>query len=123
MSCNNGHPVYRANPIYKEITACEENDSEVLLTKAAVTHLQWATAPENSSRPFFIAMGHHKPHLPWNVPSRFYAQYGDPAALPLAAVRAWPESAPTISWHPWFDQQVMRVLSGISSASRRARPH
>jgi hypothetical protein len=68
-SCNNGSPVYGHphNDYWNEIVDCEENDPEVLLSKAAVAHVQWATAPENASRPFFIAMGHHRPHEPWCV--------------------------------------------------------
>lgn len=71
MSCNNGNPKYAFVPAHhnywKEIVDCEENDAEVLLTKAAVKHIKWATSKENASRPFFIAMGHHRPHEPWYV--------------------------------------------------------
>ncbi len=104
-SCNNGRPLYgrvpKHNNSWIEIVGCEENDAEVLLTKAAVRHIEWATSPENSSKPFFIAMGHHRPHLPWQVPSRFYEQYGDPQQYPLAKIQNWPKTAPHISWHPW----------------------
>ena len=122
MSCNGGHVVLKQSDTYqsKEIVDCEENDSEVLLTKAAVTHIRWATAPENATRPFFIAMGHHRPHLPWNVPSRFYAQYGDPASLPLATVATWPASVNPISWHPWFDQQYWNATPDAHAYGRRA---
>ena len=122
MSCNGGKVKYAPKPFVdqaKVIEDCEENDSEALLTAAAVTHVRWATAPENASRPFFIAMGHHKPHLPWNVPARFFAQYGDPTKLALAAVPDWPASAPSISWHPWFDQQFWNETDAAATAHRR----
>jgi len=108
------------NNSWNEIVACEENDAESLLTKAAVHHIEMATASENASRPFFIAMGHHRPHLPWNVPSRFYEQYGDPRKVAVAELQEYPESAPTISWHPWFDQVYLTDVDDFQHTRRVA---
>ena len=30
-----------------------------------------------SSQPFFIAVGIHRPHLPWDVPAHYYSLYID----------------------------------------------
>jgi arylsulfatase A-like enzyme len=41
------------------------------------------------------------------VPVRFYDQYGDPLKHPIAKVQRWPITAPSISWHPWFNQMYI----------------
>eukprot|EP00041_Stephanoeca_diplocostata_P018910 m.400440 g.400440 ORF g.400440 m.400440 type:complete len:202 (-) comp21159_c0_seq20:683-1288(-) len=49
---------------WKRIVACEENDGEYLLTAAAIRFLVQATNGSDP-RPFFLGMGHHRPHLPY----------------------------------------------------------
>eukprot|EP01051_Picozoa_sp_SAG22_P009529 SAG22_NODE_800_length_7109_cov_47.259058_5_plen_279_part_00 len=122
-SCNNGRPVYetaRDNTTgqgfeWKRIVACEENDSESLLTSAAIEYLRLAASGTGplGKRPFFVAMGHHKPHLPWWSPSRFIDQYGDPTQYPVAAVQAYPPTASTNQWHPWFDQTLTTDIEPV----------
>merc|ERR1719327_1815358 len=35
-------------------------------------------------RPFFFSVGFHKPHIPWNVPQRYYDKYPlDKVKLPI----------------------------------------
>jgi len=120
-SCNSGRALIKAfRNGWKEIVDCEENDAETLLTMAAVRHIQWATAPANASRPFFIAMGHHRPHLPWTVPSRFFDAYGDPDNIAVAEVQHFPETAPTISWHPWFNQVFWNDTDAVPQTRRLA---
>jgi hypothetical protein len=65
MSCHNGGVVHKrggVNNSWMQIVDCEENDSEVLLTKAAMRYIQMASNKSNpeADRPFFIAMGHHR---------------------------------------------------------------
>lgn len=76
-SCNNGKPVKEkggVNGSWVQIVGCDENDEEVLLTKATVRYIQLATSANNSRTPFFVSMGHHRPHLPWIVPKRLFDQ-------------------------------------------------
>ena len=52
----------------------------------------------NGSRPFFLAVGLHKPHTPWHCPSRFWDLY------PLANVPSVPHTTlpgPAISGQDW----------------------
>ena len=124
-SCDGGSPRLESCGTWgcNEIVACEENDSEVLLTRAAITHIRWATSPENVSKPFFVAMGHHKPHLPWTAPTQFFEKYGglsNASGFPLAKVDAWPSTAPDVSWHPWFDQTYWNTRASEAHRKRLA---
>jgi len=47
-------------------------------------------------RPFFLALGFHKPHLPFNAPKRYWELY-DPAQLPLAENPFEPEGVTPFS--------------------------
>ncbi len=56
---------------------------------AAVRQLQHLAKQD---RPFFLAVGFHKPHLPFNAPTRYWDLY-DPRQLPLAGNPFAPEGA------------------------------
>lgn len=121
-SCNNGSVLFSPEKnastgegqAWSRIIDCEENDAEAQLTYAAIAYLHQAVGhngregqggtPAGSYRPFFIGMGHHRPHLPWNSPARFIDQYGDPRQYPVAKQQTYPTTASTNQWHPWFDQ-------------------
>ncbi|WP_309720097.1 sulfatase [Armatimonas sp.] len=48
---------------------------------------------KTSSKPFFLAVGFHKPHLPFISPKAYWDLY-DPAKIPLAENRFLPKDAP-----------------------------
>ncbi|KHL26569.1 iduronate-2-sulfatase [Croceibacterium mercuriale] len=49
-----------------------------------------------SDRPFFLAVGFARPHLPFSVPARYWDLY-DPAALPMPMLDHLPEGAPALA--------------------------
>ena len=52
-----------------------------------------------SGSPFFLAIGFHKPHLPFCAPQKYWDLY-DPAGIDLPANRQHPENSPPYStWH------------------------
>lgn len=57
-----------------------------------------AALRELKSGPFFLAVGFWKPHLPHNVPRRYWDLH-DPAKLPEPAPAAFPSGAPEIAGH------------------------
>ncbi len=46
--------------------------------------------------PLFLAVGLHRPHMPFNVPRRYWDLY-DPASLPLPEPRTLPKGCPSIA--------------------------
>ena len=48
---------------------------------------------KNSNRPFFLAVGFARPHLPFSVPQKYWDMY-DPLELPMPQIEHTPEGAP-----------------------------
>lgn len=62
---------------------------------AAVRRLEDCT---HDGRPFFLAVGFLKPHLPFVAPRKYWDLY-DPDALPMPKIDRLPEGAPTFAGH------------------------
>ena len=84
-------PMYCALPAN---TTCPD----VVIADTAVGYLQeWER--EHHEQPFFVAMGIHKPHLPWGVPGEFLEMYDPVDSIELAAHKEFPVDAPPIAYH------------------------
>jgi iduronate 2-sulfatase len=76
------------------------------------TDLAIATLEEmvaEGDKPFFLALGFHKPHLNWIAPKRYWDLY-DREKIPLATQTEGPENGAEMGLHPSFE---LRVRSGI----------
>jgi len=64
---------------------------------------------EKNRRPFFLAVGFWKPHLPFNAPKRYWDMY-DPAKLPQLTNPERPANAPDIAFHD--AREMLRSFKG-----------
>ncbi|GMI33453.1 hypothetical protein TeGR_g4650, partial [Tetraparma gracilis] len=83
----------------------EDSLGEVKNVKIATDRLRGELKASNltdgeSQQPFFLAVGLHKPHLPWSVPQRFFDLYPDASEIPLAANMYPPEGMPAVAFNP-----------------------
>jgi iduronate 2-sulfatase len=64
---------------------------------------------KSMGKPFFLAVGFLKPHLPFNAPKKYWDLY-DPEQIKLPPNYIPPENAPTASLHNWGE---LRQYAGI----------
>jgi len=74
-----------------------------------ITASALATLREIKDQPFFLAVGWHKPHLPFVAPKRYFDLY-DPQRLPLCPLQVPPQGAPAIAGHRSFE---LRTRAGV----------
>jgi len=60
-------------------------------------------------RPFFLAAGFLKPHLPFNAPKKYWDLYS-PEDIELPSRREWPENMPKLAGSDWGE---LRAYTGI----------
>ena len=60
-------------------------------------------------KPFFLAVGFYKPHLPFNAPKRYWDLY-DRSKIQVPANRQWPKGAPPFAGTGWGE---LRQYTGI----------
>jgi arylsulfatase A-like enzyme len=73
----------------------EKEHTEVLLLDSAIAALR-GYRTKAPSQPFFLAVGFHKPHLPFEAPQRFYDLY-PLDQVPLAANPFLPKNSPAFA--------------------------
>ena len=78
-------------------------DGEVL--SQGLTYMKEMAA---TGKPFFLAVGFHKPHLPFVAPKRYWDLY-DSSDIKLAAFRNYPEGAPAYAPQPGWELRQIYV--------------
>ena len=63
-------------------------------------HLQIAAAQKKN---FFVAVGFHRPHLPWACPQQFYDLYPNATDMAPPKHPDVPNGMPPVSWHNGLD--------------------
>lgn len=69
-----------------------------------------------NDQPFFLAIGFYRPHLPFNVPKRYWEMY-DRNAIPLAANRFLPNNSPLMAVN------TAREIRGYTDFRSMPQPH
>ena len=61
----------------------------------------------DNTRPFFLAYGAHRPHLPWSYPRRFWDMYPENEKIPLPKHEAAPLNMPSVAFTYEMDGKVL----------------
>ena len=78
------------------------HEPDILSTNYAIRWLEQYSADSNEDKkPFFMALGFKRPHLPFKAPTKFYDLY--PTQVPPASLPFLPENFPQIAWSPYYE--------------------
>jgi choline-sulfatase len=98
-------------PAYEAMDLPDNVYPDGLVADTAVHAIQRLT---EHHRPFFLAVGFYKPHLPFACPQKYWDLY-DPADIELPDNDRWPTGAPQIA-NP--DSKELRQYHGIAQEGR-----
>ncbi len=83
-------PGKKNGPAYEFADVSDETYSDGVLAQEGI---QTLNALKKDDKPFFLALGFHKPHLPFIAPQKYWDMY-DPATIKLAPNPFLPHDAP-----------------------------
>lgn len=73
---------------------------------------------KNPEKPFFLAMGYHRPHLNWTAPSKYWDMY-DPEKIPMTRQPESPTAGAAMGLHASFE---LRTRYGIPKQGELSEP-
>lgn len=79
--------------------------------KLAYLCCQFAVISHHFLQPFFLAVGFHKPHIPYKFPEEFLKLY-PLSSIGLAPDPFVPKGLPTVAYSPW---NTMRIRDDVKS--------
>ncbi|CAL8358392.1 unnamed protein product [Merluccius merluccius] len=65
--------------------------------------------------PFFLAVGFHKPHIPFRIPQEYLSLY-PLAQMSLAPDPDVPEGLPTVAYNPWMDLRLREDVRALNTS-------
>ncbi|XP_077297874.1 iduronate 2-sulfatase isoform X2 [Arctopsyche grandis] len=116
-------PYHPSTEVYKQAKVCQDEEtgklSRNLVCPVDVEDQPERTLPDiqtmqatvekltelrhnGDRRPYFIAVGFHKPHIPLKFPKE-YLEYYPMKNISLPSMPFRPPTLPTVAWNPWLD--------------------
>ncbi|XP_017529406.1 iduronate 2-sulfatase isoform X2 [Manis javanica] len=113
-------PYHPSSEKYENTKTCRGPDGQLhanLLCPVDVAEVPEGTLPDKqsteeairllekmktSASPFFLAIGYHKPHIPFRYPKEFQKLY-PLESIPLAPDPQIPSDLPPVAYNPWMD--------------------
>ena len=83
---------------FKDIEDNQLRDGQVADNAISVLKALKENQTKGDDRPFFVAVGFHKPHLPFFAPSKYYDMYPPSENIKLPANPDAPKDIPPIAW-------------------------
>ncbi len=97
-------PLLGRGPAFEHPDVPDDAYPDGMIAEKAIAELR-----RLKDRPFFLAVGFHKPHLPFNAPRKYWDLYTR-KDLPLPSRDQWPGGAPRIALMNWGE---LRNYPGI----------
>ncbi|MBI4892341.1 MAG: sulfatase, partial [Acidobacteria bacterium] len=97
-------PAYGRGPAFEGPAVPDDAYPDGMTCNQAIEELR-----RLKGRPFFLATGFLKPHLPFNAPKKYWDLYS-PADLELPSRNTWPENMPPVAGIDWGE---IRAYTGI----------
>ncbi len=95
--------------------AADVNDTAYTDGKTANYALQYLEEAQKTGKPFFLAIGFNKPHLPFNAPKKYWDLYRDHDFL--ISNRERPAGSPELAFHHWEELRGYRDIPDSGALS------
>ena len=93
-------------------------DGKYLDGKVTEAGLKLLRRMGGKKKPFFLAVGYYKPHLPFVAPKKYWDLY-DPQEIPMAANNFPPRDAPPFALNDMFELACYEGFSHVHRASQK----
>ncbi|MBI9019258.1 MAG: sulfatase [Phycisphaerae bacterium] len=89
-----------AVPYYENADVSDNGYADGMETQMAIKEIK-----RLKDKPFFLAMGYHKPHLPFNSPKKYWDMYKD-EDLQISDIKDWPKDSPEVGHVNWGELKM-----------------